>query len=213
MIDPSNITNFQRTDHELEEFALFCPAAAGKNSQEQAYKPTRLIALLQRGSDRSTSPFGRIAMAEGESFGYDPNQLMEAMRRSKIGKYSLLYDAYVRLCRLTPNELRTLPVEEFEKLPGFGMKTARFFVLHSRPTDDIACIDTHVLRYLRIAGLNVPNDVGSPSRYLAAEKAFLVQAGRLGIEPWRLDINVWNYMRDLGPGDTPDLDAFHESIS
>jgi len=47
MIDPSNITNFDRTDGELEEFALFAPAVAGKTADVQASKVNELLQRLE----------------------------------------------------------------------------------------------------------------------------------------------------------------------
>ena len=47
-VDPKNITNFHRTDAQLEAFMVFSIAVAGKNANQTA----NLIAKLLKGAKR-----------------------------------------------------------------------------------------------------------------------------------------------------------------
>lgn len=47
MIDPKNITNFDRTDNELEEFALFAIAVAGKSAKTIAPALDRTLKYIK----------------------------------------------------------------------------------------------------------------------------------------------------------------------
>lgn len=43
MIDPNNVTNYERTQKELEEFILFAVLVANKNSTHAAKAPDFLL--------------------------------------------------------------------------------------------------------------------------------------------------------------------------
>ena len=55
MIDPDDITKFDRTDFELLEFWLFCCIVAGKNSKVQAKKLDEFFMHRLSGCDIATS--------------------------------------------------------------------------------------------------------------------------------------------------------------
>ena len=76
MVDPSRVTDFARTQAQLEEFLLFCFVVAGKNADQQSVK---LEAFLE-----GRSPFAWIRRLE------KTDSLVTELRRVKMGKYSLL---------------------------------------------------------------------------------------------------------------------------
>jgi len=134
MIDPCNVTNRARTPAQLEEFLLFCVVVAGKNADQQARK----LELFLGGR----SPFEFIRRSDREG------RLEERLRRVRLGKYSLLVRSFRQLAA-SGVDLRSCTWEELTRFPGIGLKTAKFFVLHSREREMHGVLDTHVLGWMR----------------------------------------------------------------
>ena len=146
MVNPYNITNFNRSEAELEEFLLFCIVVAGKTAYIQAQK---LETFLNSANQRlmipnDINPFQTIKSA------YQQGILFEEIKNAKLGQYKKIYSAFkciseneYNLCRMTPKLL--------EEIPGVGMKTSRFFLLHSDTfyKDKIAILDTHILKFIK----------------------------------------------------------------
>lgn len=133
MIDPNDVTNPARTGRELEEFLLFCIVVAGKNADQQARK---LEAFLEGGE-----PFPLIrSMRNGD--------LESRLKRVKLGKYALLSESFRQLGH-AGLDLRKCSWEELLLFPGIGIKTAKFFTLHSRSRQMHGVLDTHVLSWMR----------------------------------------------------------------
>lgn len=132
MINPASVTNFERTDDELEEFMLFCIAVAGKRSDIAAAKINELLAYLGGGS-----PFQRLKETGVEG----------AMRRVGLGPYN--QRTIPTTLGVLDLDLRKCSLEELLRIPGMGPKTARMFLLHSRPSQEYVVLDTHLLRWLR----------------------------------------------------------------
>ena len=134
MIDPSNVTNAARTAAELEEFLLFCIVVAGKNADQQAAKLERFLG--------GRPPFAFVrACARDATLG-------ARLREARLGKYALLDRSFRALAR-SGVDLRTCPWGDLTRFPGIGIKTAKFFVLHSRPGEMHGVLDTHVLGWMR----------------------------------------------------------------
>jgi hypothetical protein len=133
MIDPNNVTNPARTSAELEEFLLFCVVVAGKNADQQSRK---LEAFL---GGRKPFAFIRASAREGK--------LEARLKEVRLGKYSLLSRSFRELAHSGAN-LATITWEQLTLFPGIGIKTAKFFVLHSRPAEMHGVLDTHVLAWM-----------------------------------------------------------------
>jgi len=74
-------------------------------------------------------------------------------------------------------DLATCTLEELMSVHGVGQKTARFFLLHTRPDCQCAVLDTHILKWLRDNQVDAPqNTPTSVKQYLALEKQFLFLA-------------------------------------
>ena len=199
MIDPSDVTKFDRTDAELEEWWLFSTVVAGKTASTQARLLNNFLSLARRGHE---TPFQTIAaypvmVAPGDPLhGYDP--LRSYMQQARLGQYSRL----VRCWRESLNlDLRNDPVEAFEAIHGIGPKTARMFLMHSRPQQRIAALDTHVLKHLAAHGHTVPRATpSSVKEYRRLEEAFLALADTAGQSPADYDLAVWkSYARKAIP--------------
>ena len=187
MIDPSNITNFDRTDEELEEFALFCPCVAGKRAKIQAEKLDQLLSNLEERFGRG-SPFDLVRRAAAG------NILKGEMQEAKLGKYSTLVPCFTALSMNETENLREASVEILKTYPGIGDKTARFFIMHSREDAEIATLDTHVLSWMdENLDVNVhPSAPRSTREYKKLEHHFLKEAERRGRHPAHLDLEIWN---------------------
>jgi hypothetical protein len=134
MIDPSNVTDTARSTPGLEEFLLFCIVVAGKNADQQAAKLEGFL--------RGRSPFAYIRQCAGDgSLGW-------RLREVRLGKYSLLGRSFRQLSG-SGVDLRSCTWRELTGFPGIGIKTAKFFVLHSRTGEMHGVLDTHVLSWMR----------------------------------------------------------------
>lgn len=89
-------------------------------------------------------------------------------------------------------DLTTCSVEDLESLHGVGPKTARFFLLWTRPGVQFAALDVHVLRWLRANGYpDAPRQTPSGRLYRQLEEAFVAKAASLGKTPRQLDDEIW----------------------
>jgi len=194
MIDPSNVTNPARTPTELEEFLLFCVVVAGKNADQQTRKLERFL------GGRRPFAFIRASAREG---------LLESrLREVRLGKYSLLSTSFRELSR-SGADLAACTWEYLTQFPGIGIKTAKFFVLHSRANEMHGVLDTHVLAWMRDhweaggpRGLSVPrHSPQDPATYRFWETVYfgMVSArhhrGAAAIDWARFDLDLWKERR------------------
>jgi hypothetical protein len=183
MVDPINITNFNRSTAELEELLLFCVAVAGKTASITATNLERFLSpRTQFGYDctpfeyiRSLAPNGSTTLLE--------NEIKIRVSSAKLGKWNVLSKSYAALAT-SGIDLRTCTVKDLEKFIGIGPKTSRFFILHSRPNQRIACIDTHIRHWLRGLG-------HTSKKYEDLEKIFIAEADRRGRDLAELDLSIW----------------------
>ena len=146
MIDPYNITDYSRKRGELEEFLLFCIVVAGKTAYIQAQKLEDFLKSVNARlmMPESSSPFQILKSANQHGI------LMEEIQKAKLGQYRKIYNGFKYITEREYDLTRMTP-EELESIPGVGMKTSRFFLLHSDKTyeDKIAIIDTHILKFIK----------------------------------------------------------------
>ncbi len=185
MIDPRKVTNFDRTHSELEEFLLFSIVVAGKNAFVQAGK---LEEFLRPRHDDWNSPFGYIY--ELDKVG----RLTERLKMVKMGQYERISTAFrgVSVFFFQDKWLPQIDVSILECVKGIGMKTARFFAMHTRPNQEYACLDTHILRWLGEKGHIVPKTTPRGEQYLQLEKVFLSYCRIAEKTPAELDLDIWN---------------------
>ena len=145
-VDPYNITKYDRTRDELECFLLFCIVVAGKTAYIQARKLDEFLTSINKRlmMPEHVNPFQSLKSAEQHGI------LMQEILKAKLGQYKKIYNGFkyiteheYDLTRMTPDLL--------ECIPGVGMKTSRFFLLHSDKNykDIIAILDTHILKFIK----------------------------------------------------------------
>ena len=182
LVDPANVINFNRTDAELELWWLFSGVVAGKTASTQARLLNEFLLSLEPGDDVDT-PFTRIARAEAQGV------LKDKLIESRLGQFNRLHKQFVQSLGL---DLRTCTVEDLEAIHGCGPKTARMFIMMSRPNQRMAALDTHVLKHLRAHGHQTPETTPQSKReYRRLEEEFLKLADASGMSVADYDLSVW----------------------
>lgn len=163
-IDPTKITNFERTDAELQAFFIFCALVAGKNSD---FAANVISKLLQKAKWTERTPFEYFR--ELGEIG-----IHNALVASKSGNYNRITRFIMESLNL---DLRTATQEELMNVHGIGPKSSAFFLLHSRPNLELAVLDVHLLSYLRDKGVDTPKQTPSNiKKYLELQNQFLYLA-------------------------------------
>lgn len=185
MIDVTDMVDYNRTDDELEVFWLFSILVAGKNADIAG----AAIAKLLRGKPPYMSPlkFLNMLRKEGTLEGY--------LKEHRTGQYTKMMRAIEDSANIN---LRTASVEELQEVYGVGMKTARMFVLFSRPKQKYAVLDVHILKWLRqVYGYEARIPSKTPTtlkEYLRLEEMFLqaVRAFFPGMSVADADLHLWS---------------------
>lgn len=193
MIDPQNITNYNRTKAELEEFALFSVIVAGKTAAIQAAKLNQFLAV-PGAQDKSPLEYVRFLTNLG--------LLESALRGVRMGQYARITAAFEGLALAdTMYGLENMELDHFDNIKGIGPKTARFILLHSRKEANCAVLDVHILRWLRHLGVNAPHQTPQDTqRYRRLENIFLKECKKKGKSPAEWDLELWShYSRKIKP--------------
>lgn len=185
MIDPYNITNYNRTLEELEEFLIFCLIVAGKTAVPTARK-------LQRFLEDKPLPMHSIRVLSHSG------KLLEDIKKHRLGNYTKTEHALKELA-FARVRLDKVNRDKLVEVKGIGMKTASFYILHSRPDQNIAVLDTHVLKWLQMRmtkkhmKCKIPKSTPSdPGEYRFLEMLVLRELEELGYSPAEGDQQVWN---------------------
>ena len=145
-IDPYNITKFDRTEEELQLFLLFCIVVAGKTAYIQAEKLEQFLCSV---NERLMMP-GRVLPFQTLKSAEQHGILMEEIQKAKLGHYRKIYAGFKFITEYK-FDLRNTTTEQLEVIPGVGMKSSRFFLLHSdlNYQNNIAILDTHILKFIK----------------------------------------------------------------
>lgn len=198
MITPTTITNYNRTEEELEEFLMFAILVAGKGAEQQAKKLDAFLDTIMSmgmGAEDYT-PFDGLGYSISlEEFFKDYhkkeiNLLDRQMKMHKLGQYNRVGHAFKEILKFK-GKLKKVTIEELESVNGIGSKTARFFILHSRPDAKVAVLDTHILKWLSEKGYKVPKATPAKKKYAEIEKLFLTEAINHQMTPADLDLSIW----------------------
>lgn len=189
MIDPSDVTKFDRTEEQLEEWLLFCIVAAGKTAKTQAKLLENFLTSLKAISKTLTgtdnqSPFKLIYNAD--SIGVLKDELI----KSRLGQFNRLEKSF-RKTHDFIGKMKSITKDELETIPGVGPKTSRFFLLHSRPDLKLAVLDTHILHYMRDNSLTTLTITPDKKKYDAVEQIFLKHAASINKTVADLDLEIW----------------------
>lgn len=183
-IDPKNITNFKRTQEELELFWIFCILVAGKNADWAALKINDLL----KNKKQHQTPLEYLK--ENHT---DLNNILVA---NKVGQYRRIQKAIEGSFDLN---LRTATLDELLGIFGIGPKTARFFILHTREDAECAVLDTHILKWMsKIVheSIDVPTSTPPVREYSKWENIAikLMKSFYKGISLAEADLLIWTQM-------------------
>ena len=182
MVNPFELNYKNATTTELEEFMLFCIAVAGKNA---TITSMLLRDMWEVNKTLWPSPFEYVKAHR------NPRNLADIMRQVGFGCYNVKAASWWEMACSGVN-LRTVSIEELESFYGIGPKTSRFFVLHTRDNVRCACLDTHVLKFLRDCGHKTPKSTpSSKKQYRFLEGLFLEECDKRGVDPKEFDLEVW----------------------
>lgn len=181
---------------ELEEHLLFWVCAAGKNGVTSAkcldwFLEHASIADGQLPEEDKRSPFAKIKDLDTN---LPKNNLMSTMMVSGIGCYNAKSKTFRELAKSDIN-LKTCTVDDLESISGIGPKTARCFLIHSRPNQKLAGLDVHILRFLADKGYDVPKNTPSGKRYKKIEQFFIKEAELSGKSVADFDLEIWKEYR------------------
>jgi len=184
LINPKKITNFNRTKADLELFAIFAVCVAGKKAQQTADKVNDHFRDTETPTKRLT-PFETIkSLVKIRVFG-------AYLQMAKVGQYKRIYRALRDLAE-SGIDLKTCTVEDLEAIHGIGPKTSRFIIMHSRPNQRLATLDTHILRWMRDQGIDTPKATPQSKKlYQKLEQKFLTLCDKCGMIPSQLDLKIW----------------------
>lgn len=190
MVNPYNITNFNRSKAELEEFLLFTIVVAGKTAYIQAQKLEEFLLSIHKRlmMPEHVSPFQLIKSAN------DHGILLQEIHKAKLGQYNKIHSAFLHIAQ-NNYTLNKMTPEVLENIPGVGMKTSRFFLLHSDNNfkDNIAILDTHILKFIKENIDNrAPKSTPTNSKtYKLWEDKFLSWCRENNKDAAEFDLEVW----------------------
>ena len=192
MLDPTKITNYRMSQAKTEEALLFWVCAAGKNGVTAAKCLDRLLSAWRERASRikfKPSPLDIIRYIS------HVGDLPFEMKKHGIGCYNAKAKTFLCIAWKCM-DLKKCTLEDLESIPGIGPKTARCFLIHSRRNQQYAGLDTHVLKFLRDKGHDVPKSTPTGKKYKDLEAIFLKYVAESGMTVADFDLIIWNDYRN-----------------
>lgn len=168
----------QFSDYTLQWRIVYSVLVANKSAKFADTVMERLFVVI------GEMPFEVIEKIIGEA------RLSAWLRAAHTGRYRVLTKTFPALLNIN---LRTCGVQTLELVPGIGPKTARFFLLWTRPDIEVAALDRHILKWLRKQGVDAPIGTPQPGKtYQRLERIFIEEARKRKISVRDLDYAVWS---------------------
>lgn len=186
MVDPHNITKFDRSTEELEELILFCLAVAGKKATTTSNCLSKFLKMYKA----DPSPFSYI---KKNWISLSNDSIICDLRSCGFGQQKKLMKGFWQVCR-SGIDLKHCSISDLENIHGVGQKTSRFFLLHTRPNQRVAVIDTHINKFLLAQNL-----IKAKDSYETKEAAFLEVSDKMNVPPEVLDLEVWRHYEGNEP--------------
>ena len=184
MIDPKKVSDYNRNETQLQEFLLYCVCVAGKKSEIETRKLDKFLG--------GASPFKLIRKLLKSSSVIWKDGLMEHLSKNKVAPYKQRYNSFKDAVTLLPDNLSEVTLDRLQQVRGISTKTSRFFLTHSREDFDEPVLDTHILRYLKDVGHDVPSSTPqNPNVYGKVASLFKKEADLAEMSVTDFDLKVW----------------------
>lgn len=174
-------TSWAERQWELQAKFLYCLVVAGKSARHANQAVESLLHNVVN-NELPLDMLRRLA---------EQKELLAALQTSRTGNYTKLMKAIADWDE-SALDLEAVTVADLEAIHGVGPKTARFFVVWTRPKERVAVLDVHVLRWLQERGYATPKTTpASKAAYQKLEQVFLEEADRRKLTPRQLDEQIW----------------------
>jgi len=193
MINPTKISNFSLTVNELEENLCFWVAVANKTAATISQYIDNFFLDLSKQTGSTFDPNLNSPFELIRNVGDLPT-LTELVKKHRFGCFKTKAQGFLELANSGLN-LKTCSINDLEGIHGIGPKTARCFLIHTRANTRHAGLDTHILRFMRDAGLNAPTSTPTGKKYQYWENKFLELVPE-GVSVADFDLAVWNLYKD-----------------
>jgi thermostable 8-oxoguanine DNA glycosylase len=189
---------------ELEKFILVNMFVAGKNASVQQAKLDQFVNCVRRDlGEHIVDTLGVLSAIHNSLTNDEVNdKVLGWLKEVKAGQYSRLTNGIVQLAEhigAGKIDLKNCNRAQLIKIKGIGYKTASMFLMYTRRNGSpVACLDTHILKYLReeTQTPNVP--LTTPvvkADYLRLEDAFLAIVRTTGKSVAEFDFEIWSRYR------------------
>jgi thermostable 8-oxoguanine DNA glycosylase len=204
LVDPDDITQYDLSNSQLEAHLLFWVLAAGKNAKTAARALDKFLDLalfkINRCEMFEVTPHQRRAMLEAffpfarirelTSRQFDIGLMLKSCG---AGCYNNKARTFKELA-YSGFDLKTCSTDDLETIYGLGKKSSRCFIIHSRPNQKVAGLDTHVLSFLRDCGHPVPKSTPQSAKsYKRIERLFIDLCARLNEPIASVDLAIWKH--------------------
>ena len=175
------------TDAELEVFFITAVSVGGRPTKTIAQRLDFMLTTLAT-KHGDLSPFALINLTPEK-------EISQALQAAGIGLHeqkakALCFAAGLWVCEML--DLRNCTLDELEAIKFVGVKTARFFVMHTRPTAKVVALDDHILKHLSANGVKAPYTVPAMGRtYLLLEREFIRLADEAKMNPAEYEHKIW----------------------
>jgi thermostable 8-oxoguanine DNA glycosylase len=188
---------------ELEKFILVNMFVAGKNASVQQAKLDQFVSCVRRDlGEHIVDTLGVLsAMHNSLSEAEVNDKVLGWLKEVKAGQYSRLVNGIVQLASYVGAgkiDLKHCNRLQLLKIKGIGYKTASMFLMYTCKDRAVACLDTHILKYLREETKVPAVPLTTPSvkaEYQRLEKEFLNLAGKAGKSVAEFDFEIWSRYR------------------
>lgn len=199
-VKPETLIDYKRNLEQLEELIIYLILVAGGNSNRTITSMEKLDAKCETRYPLSFDNIRQLCVAGHSTTGTFVNQTQLANILKECGfrlynqRANFLLRAY-NTVRYDISGLRKASVDELEKIPGIGMKSARLFLMATRPNVQLAALDTHIMKFLRDNEyINADEKLITPTskrKYKRFESIFLNHVPK-PFSPAEYDLAIWN---------------------
>lgn len=208
---PGTVDNpflYNASNEQLQQFLLTILFVAGKNAKVQQEKVHKFISIVKRDLGAMTVENMGIFMAIYAATKSDADAkstITTWLKEARVGQYTRLTAAIQHVGeRMAERKLnlRKCKRPNLNGIPGVGYKSASMFLLYTRKNWEGACLDTHILKYLKevVKMDNVPDSTPQIKAEYERLEAGFIQAIKSvadfsGKTTAEIDFAIWSSYR------------------